>query len=120
MAAFIAELSGGDPPSVPAPMSAPDVDLPAGRWQAKFSNGVTEVCEIQKDGAVALVEPAQIPGRKVAANSTSVVITFEKGQVQRWTPIGDRVVIEHWFPGAPLRMETAKPAEVLGLAQRVE
>jgi hypothetical protein len=116
MALFIAQLTGGGPPPV-VEMTAPDIELPAGKWTVTFSNGVTEVCEIHKDSTVSVLEPVQIPGRKGAATSSCVVIMFENGRVQRWTPVGKRLVVEHWFPGSHTR---AAAAEVLGIAERVE
>jgi hypothetical protein len=118
MASFIAQLSGGDPAPMPEP--APEIDLPVGKWTVTFSNGVTEVCEITKGSAISVVEPVEIPGHKAAATGNSVVVTFDNGRVQRWTPVGKRLVVEHWFPGSPLRMATAEPAEVLGIAERAE
>src|SRR6185503_3345798 len=31
--------------------------LPVGKWNAEFANGVKQVCEINKDGTVSVVEP---------------------------------------------------------------
>jgi hypothetical protein len=107
---------------VPPPILKQELDqtptsLPVGRWSVEFDNGVTEVCEIGKDGTASVVEPVRISGGKAVVNGSSVVIVFEGGRVQRWTPVGKRLVVEHWFPGT--HFPTASPG-VLGIAERAK
>lgn len=98
-------------------VEAPADGLPVGRWSVEFANGVTEVCEIRKDGTASVVEPVQISGGKAVVSGSSVVIVFDNGRIQRWTPVGKRLVVEHWFPGS--QFPTATPG-VLGIAERVQ
>ena len=76
---------------------------------------MTEVCEVQNGGAATVVEPVRIAGGKAVVNGGSVVVVFDNGRVQRWTPVGKRFVVEHWFPGS--QFPTANPG-VLGIAER--
>jgi hypothetical protein len=78
---------------------------------------VTEVCDIGKDGTASVVEPVLISGGKAVVNGSSVRMVFENGRVQRWTPVGKRFVVEHWFPGS--QFPTATPG-VLGVAERAK
>jgi hypothetical protein len=108
------------PPSPPTPPKEIDqtpASLPVGRWSVEFANGVTEVCEIGKDGTASVVEPVRISGGKAVVSGGSVLMVFENGRVQRWTPIGKRFVVEHWFPGS--QFPTAAPG-VLGIAERAK
>jgi hypothetical protein len=88
--------------------------MPVGTWSAEYANGVTEVCEVRKDGTAIVVEPVRLSG-KAAVNGGTVVMVFENGRVQRWTPVGKRYVVEHWFPGS--QFPTAAPG-THGIAER--
>jgi hypothetical protein len=109
---------GGPPPLPPgpAPLLLPNrqATLPVGTWKVEYANEVTEVCNFQKDGTTAVVEPVRIAGKAVV-NGSSIVMTFDNGRVQRWTPIGGRFVVEHWFPGS--QFPTATPG-TQGIAER--
>jgi hypothetical protein len=48
--------------------------------------------------------------------SGSFWIRFEDDRVERWTPVANRMVVEHWFPGSQIAV--AKP--VLGIADRAQ
>jgi hypothetical protein len=99
------------------PQPRPRADLPVGKWRVEFANGVTEVCEIRKDGTTSVVEPVRISGGKAVVNGSSVVLVFEGGRIQRWTPVTKRLVVEHWFPGS--QFPTTTPG-VLGIAERAK
>jgi hypothetical protein len=43
----------------------------------------------------------------------SIVITFNDDRIERWTLVGKRSVVEHWFPGSRLPASTP----VLGIAE---
>jgi hypothetical protein len=87
-----------------------------GKWNVEFTNGVTEVCDIFNfDGGHATVdEPRRRSRGTVVVQGGSVVITFNDDRVERWTAVGKRFVVEHWFPGS--RFPTTNP--VLGIAER--
>jgi hypothetical protein len=116
------QVSGGGVPlppiqgNRPVPHPMPEAGLPVGKWSVEFANGVTEVCEIREDGTASVVEPLRTSGGKATVKGSSVVIVFEDDRVERWTPVGKRLVVEHWFPGSQL--PTATP--VLGIAERVQ
>jgi hypothetical protein len=101
----------------PALQMSSEVSLPVGTWRVEFANGVTEVCDIQKDGTASVVEPVRIHGGKAVANGSAVVILFENGRVQRWSVVGKRFVVEHWFPGS--KFPTVLPG-ALGIAERAK
>jgi hypothetical protein len=103
--------SWADPPPPPAPQAGPL----AGRWVVEFANGVAEVCEIGQDGAASVAEPRRSSGGKVTARDGAVVVAYDDDRVERWTPVGRRAVVEHWYPGAAF----PSGAPVLGIARRV-
>ncbi len=41
------------------------------------------------------------------------VIKFDDDRIERWTPVGKRYVVEHWFPSSQYR----KTPPVLGIAE---
>ena len=99
MTLAFAVLSVGFAPA-PFPKAARQAGLPSGKWRVEYVNGVTEVCEFQDDGTPTVVEPVRIAGRKASVSGGSVVMTFQNGRFQRWTRVGKRFAVEHWFPGS--------------------
>jgi hypothetical protein len=87
--------SPGVPPSAPRPDN-----LPVGRWSVEFANGVKEACEIRKDGTASVVEPLRSSAGKVEVKDGSVVLAFQDDRIERWTPVGARMVVEHWAASA--------------------
>jgi hypothetical protein len=102
--------SRGKPPESPPPSQT---SLPVGRWSVKFANGVKEVCEVQKDRTASVVEPQRTSTGEVAVKNGSVVIIYQDDRVERWTLVGQRMVVEHWFPSA--RFPSGTP--VLGIGE---
>jgi hypothetical protein len=90
--------------------------LPIGKWNIEFSNGVVEDCSINQDGTASVAEPGRRSrGNAVGKDGLSVVL-FEDGRVERWRPVGKRMVVEHW--GHLSDMANGTP--VLGIGERVE
>ena len=108
----VAELR--PPANEAGPSNSPEAALPAGKWKVEFTNGVTEVCSIGNGGEASVTEPQRRSSGMAVAKEGSVVITFNDDRVERWTPVGKRFVVEHWFPGS--RLPTVTP--VLGIAER--
>jgi hypothetical protein len=106
--------SAGDPPKPPAPDASDG--LPAGRWSVEFANGVVETCEIKRDRTASVVEPRRASAGKVTAKDGSFVIACEDDRLERWMPVGKRMVVEHWYPGSQVPVVTP----VLGIAERAE
>ena len=101
-ACFTVSLAQADPPR-------PEPTLPVGKWSVEFANGVVEKVEVKKDGTASVTEPARTSDGKVTAIGTTFVIVCEDDRVERWTPVGKRMVVEHWaaadqYPnGTPVR-----------------
>jgi len=105
-------LSLGDPP---APLWAAG-PLPAGKWSVEFANGVTEVVDAKADLTVIVSEPARSAGGKATALQGAVLLVYEDDRVERWTPVGKRMVVEHWYPAAQFPNGTP----VRGIADHAE
>ncbi len=101
--------SVGDPPKPDAAEGLPD-----GKWSVEFANGVVETCEIKKDGTASVVEPLRSSAGKVTVKDGAFLIACEDDRLERWTPVGKRMVVEHWFPGSQVPVVTP----VLGIAER--
>jgi hypothetical protein len=107
--------SSGDPPAPLAPNPNPE-GLPVGKWSVEFANGVVETCEIKNDGTASVVEPRRTAAGKVTVKDGSFVIACEDDRLERWTPVGKRMVAEHWYPGS--QVPVVNP--VLGIAERAQ
>ncbi len=103
----------------------------AGRWTVEFTNGVKEECKISaKQATASVAEPKRSSEAKVARLGRGLVFVYDDHRVERWTPVGNRYIVEHWAshdearPGEiswrgypPLRpVPTTTP--VLGIAER--
>jgi hypothetical protein len=86
-----------------------------GKWNVEFTNGVKEVCQIRTDRTASVAEPLRTSRGAVEVKDGSVVIVYQDDRVERWTPVGRRMVVEHWHPGAPFPSGTP----VLGIAEGV-
>ena len=99
----------------PAPIARGGADgLPVGKWTVEFANKVVEECEIRQDGSAKVAEPKRTSEGKAVAKDGAVVIVFDDDRVERWTPVGQRFVVEHWCPAAQYPAGTP----VLGIADR--
>jgi hypothetical protein len=86
-----------------------------GKWNVEFSNGVKEVCQIRTDGSASVAEPLRASNGKVEIKDGWVVIVYQDDRAERWTPVGKRMVVEHWYPSA--RFPSGTP--VRGIADGV-
>ncbi len=103
-----------DPQKDRPPPALPPTGLPVGRWSVAFANGVSQTCEIRPGGTVSVVEPLRTSHGKATVKDGLVVVDYEDNVVERWTPVGNRHVVEFWFPGT--QFPTAKPLH--GIAER--
>ena len=92
----------------------PAAGMPQGKWQVEFANGVIESCEFRADRSVAVAEPQRTSAGRMEVDNGDVIIVFDDDRTERWTAVGKRYVVEHWFPGSRL----PKAAPVLGIAER--
>lgn len=107
----ILALAAGAAPRPPAA-----AELPVGKWRVTFLNGVVEACEIRRQATVTSADSARTADGKAATKNGEVVLTFDDDRVERWTPAGRRMLVEHWYPAAQF---PAGPP-VLGIAERAE
>jgi hypothetical protein len=115
-AVLVAQDSRGDAPGNEDGTDSPfEAALPVGKWNVEFTNGVIEACQIGNGGEAAVEEPRRRSDGTAVAKGGSVVITFHDDRVERWTPVGKRIVVEHWFPAS--RFPAGTP--VRGAAERI-
>lgn len=87
--------------------------LPPGKWNVEFANGVKQMCQVDKKGTVSVTESRRTSTGKAEAKDGSVVISYKDGRVERWTPVGERMVVEHW----PSSLRFPSGRSVLGIAE---
>jgi hypothetical protein len=104
--------SAGAP--LPFPKPIPRTGLPVGRWKIVFANGVVEQCRVGRGGDAFVEEPLRRSPGTAVDRGGSVVITFTDDRVERWTPAGKHLVVEHWCPSSAFPTQTP----VLGTAER--
>ena len=95
---------------------APDAGLPVGRWSVEFADGSIEACEIRADGTASVSEPERSSTGKAKLQDCGLVLVFNDDRTERWTAVGKRFVVEHWFPAS--RLPPVTP--VLGIAEPVQ
>jgi hypothetical protein len=103
----------GSGEAVPVWDNTPKAALPVGKWKVEFANGVNEVVDIGNGGESSVEEPQRRCVGMAEVQGGSVVITFGDDRVERWTLVGKRYVVEHWFLAS--RLPTVTP--VLGIAE---
>ena len=107
------------PAKEPGPGTSLEATLPVGKWNVDFTNGVVEVTDIfmfDSEGHATVDEPLRKSRGRVMAQGSAFVLTYNDDRTERWTPVGKRFVVEHWFPAS--RLPTATP--VLGIAESAE
>jgi hypothetical protein len=102
-----------DQPMLP-PNAATTANLPAGLWSIEFANGVSEACVVRADGTASVLEEKRKGDVKAEVKSGAIVIAFDDDRIERWTPVGRKMVVEHWFPASAFPAGTP----VLGIGKR--
>jgi len=87
--------------------------LPVGRWRVEFANSVKETVSVGNGGESTVEEPQRRCLGIAEVKGASVVILFGDDRIERWTPVGQRYVVEHWFPASRLPVTTP----VVGIAE---
>ena len=89
-----------------------------GRWNVEFANGVHQVYELRKDKTATVKTHGWLSQGRIQFqfDGKSVTITYRDNRVERWTPVGNRMVVEHWFPASQI----PKSAPVLGIGERAK
>lgn len=101
----------------PVSQTVPESGLPVGRWTVEFADGSIEACEIGADGTASVSEPQRSStGKAKQQDGGLVLVVFNDDRTERWTAIGKRFVVEHWFPAS----QFPSVAPVLGIAERHE
>ena len=103
-------IAVGDPP---APQKVKAEILPVGKWKVEFANNVVETVVVRNDATATVTEPARTADAKVTAIQGTYLVVYDDDRVERWTPVGRRMVVEHWAPGSVFPTGTA----VRGIAE---
>jgi hypothetical protein len=86
-----------------------------GQWTIEFANGVVETSDLVKEGTAKVTERMRsCPGKVRDAKNGVVVLAFDDDRLERWTKVGQRMVVEHW--GSSDRFPGGTP--ILGIAVR--
>ncbi len=89
--------------------------ISAGRWDVKFENGVVECCSIEKDQTASVLETHRKSAGKSEVSNGSLLIVYDDDRVERWTAVGRKAIVEHWFPGSAY----PRGRPVFGIAEAV-
>lgn len=98
----------------PVSQTVPESGLPVGKWTVEFADGSVEACEICVDGTASVSEPQRSSTGKAKMQDGGLLLVFNDDRTERWTAIGKRFVVEHWFPAS----QFPSVAPVLGIAER--
>lgn len=86
----------------------------AGHWRAEFANGIVQTYTLSADGSATVDAGAWHDTGTVEKGNGYFIVRFSEDRAERWTRVGGRMVIEHWFPAS--RLPTEPP--VLGIAEQ--
>lgn len=86
-----------------------------GQWAIQFENGVNESCSVSKDGSAKTQETRRTSPGKIEVRDGAILIVSDDDRLERWTSVGKKAVVEHWFPASAY----PKQKPVVGIAERV-
>ncbi len=72
----------------------------AGSWQTAFANGKIQSYEFSPRGTAYVSSHNWKSEGKIERKGNSFVITYKDDRVERWTPVRERIIVEHWHPAA--------------------
>ena len=84
----------------------------AGTWVVSYGNGARRTYDVTADGTVRLREEGRTGQLQ---HGDDLVLRFDDGKVERWTPARGRLLVEHWDPASRF---PAQPPTVLGVGVR--
>ncbi len=84
-------------------------------WRAEFANGVVQTYTLGGDGSATVDAGAWHDTGTVEKGDGYFIVRFTEDRAERWTRVGDRMVVEHWFPAS--RLPTEPP--VMGIAEQI-
>jgi hypothetical protein len=89
-----------------------------GRWNTEFANGIHEEHELRPDGTVTVrnIEQNWSCEGRMTFDGQQVTITYDNERIERWTPVGSRMVLEHWRPASQIPIQPA----LFGIGTREE
>src|SRR4051794_16621134 len=71
-----------------------------GLWSIRFTNGVSGACVPRADGTTSVLGEKRAADGKTERAGRAVLLFFADEGVERWTPVGQETVVEHWSPAA--------------------
>lgn len=89
-----------------------------GHWKIEFTNGITQQYVIQDDQSVSVSSSnsKRSSRGRMEVTKNECRIAFEDDRAERWTRVGDRVIVEHWFPAS----KSPKVQPVLGIGEPIK
>jgi hypothetical protein len=113
--AFKVPAGGGDKQAAWPPAPKPRADgLPVGQWDVTFADGTTGTRTIKQDEVNAVIKDKWSFAKKPVAEEGAFVIRYEDDRVERWTRVGEQIVVERWASAAGF--PSARPLQ--GVAQK--
>lgn len=97
-----------------AAVPAPQEPFWTGCWRAEFANGIVQTYLLAKDGTATVDADVWHDTGSIEISDGCLIVRFTEDRTELWTRVGDRMVVEHWFPASHL--PTQRP--VLGIAER--
>jgi hypothetical protein len=101
-AKVLGELTGvfGKPSGIES-MSDPEGQRPAfptGNWAVEFENGVTGTYEFSPGGIVKWTQESRTATGTLKRSGGSFIVEYEDDRLERITPSGQRLLVQHWCP----------------------
>lgn len=85
-----------------------------GRWQVRFTNGKIQDYQLGDEGAVRVTSHNWTSTGEGERKGGSLVIRYGDERAERWSLVGDQMVVEHWHPASAMD----RRAPVVGIGRR--
>lgn len=85
-----------------------------GIWWTRFSNGVNQRNTMRQADCRGGNDHGWSSQGNLDHDAGRIIVTYDDDRLERWTPVGHRMVVEHWHPASAY--PDAKP--IVGIAER--
>lgn len=104
-------------PTIVSPKEEQDKPL-VGQWQVEFKDGSQRTYEIDEANQVAVQSdsPQWKSNGQVKLVESEIILTYESDRAERWTRIGEKVIVEHWSPAS----KSPRSQPVIGIGEKLD
>ena len=77
---------------------APNVQVPLGKFEVTFMNGVVEKCEFLEDATVTVTEENRASIGRAEVHDGNILIRYDDDRIEQWSLVDGAYLVNHWHP----------------------